>query len=112
MSNETLRHDSVINQTIFSFDMVYQYLSDCSAVIWDDSYLSYPHLVEGNEEDESEQDVFLILELDDPESTTVTMEFIKKDNLEVKKIGKSFWLTNTLGEEIQITPLSPMWNKS
>lgn len=84
-----------------SFETACRMLEDCSAVIWDDTYLSYPCVIEDDESVDDEKDaLFLRLECEDTKR-----EFIIGDNRTVQVEGKSLWLKDKYGEEIQISPL-------
>lgn len=75
-------------------------LSDASAVIWDDDYLSYPSLSDLKWEDKNE-----FLYLSGGAEYTVDATFKEENNRSVKVDGCRIFLTDDEGEEVQITVL-------
>jgi hypothetical protein len=77
-------------------------LENCAAVIWGDSFLSYPSVPDlaanGNNE-------FLFLKCEDEEGQIFTASFTQNENERVQVSGSSMFLTDDKGEEIQITIL-------
>ena len=79
-------------------------LQRCSAVIWGDSFLTLPNVSnpsgEGNE--------FLTLETVDEEGREFSASFLEEDNQEVTVADSSMFLTDSGGEDIQVTLLNPV----
>lgn len=75
-------------------------LENCSAVIWDDTYVSYPSIADLTGEDENE---FLYLSVDNS-----NVKFAEGENRTIKVVGSSMFLVDTDGDECQITLLNPV----
>jgi hypothetical protein len=89
-----------------TFKEAFRILLDCSAVIWADNFLCYPCLND-EETENSNEDMFLELEITDAEGQVFSANFYRGDNEEVKIEGGSMFLSDENGEEVQITVLVP-----
>jgi len=87
-----------------TLNQAYRLLEDCSAVIWADYFLTFPAL----QDEDNEPKMFLSLDSTDEHGKVFLVEFYRQDNQEVKAIGNSLFLTDTTGEEIQLTLLHAM----
>lgn len=85
-----------------TFEQMYAILEECSAVVWDMHFLSYPaYWMPGNGDGDGQ---FLHLEgkegFDEYE-----VNFKEKDNEVVKVVGKRFILKDYKGNDVEIRPL-------
>ena len=88
-----------------SFEKMFEILNDCVGMVWDDNYLSYVS-INNDPKAIEEGEAFLTLECTDDKSLElVSVQFRKKDNLQVTVVGHSIWLKATDGEDCQLVPL-------
>lgn len=90
-----------------TFEQAYKLLEDCSAVVWEDYFLTFPALRDEQDEDPG-NDLFLQLESTDEHGRVFGADFFRGNNQEVKAEGSSLFLTDSNGEEVQISLLAPM----
>jgi hypothetical protein len=80
-------------------EQAYGLLANCSAIVWDNSFLSYPSLIEDDER-------FLELSAD-TEDGTFEVAFEVAANQNVRINGSAMFLTDTDGDEQVLSLLSP-----
>lgn len=89
---------------VIPLDKAIKLLEQCSAVIWDDNFLSYPSV---NSEDTDESDhTFLFLSANE-DGNESQAEFQDGDNKTVSIVTNSMFLQDTNGNEVQVTLLVP-----
>lgn len=79
-------------------------LTDSAAVIWDDNFLCYPSVADLTGEDDNE---FLRLFVVDDEGLEYEVRFAEGLNRSVAVVSGCMFLTDTEGNEVQISILVP-----
>ncbi len=90
-----------------TFQQAFKALTDCSAVIWSDGFLSYPALRD-EDTDDADKDMFLSLAIMDDEGQVFDALFYRGDNLSVEAEGSSLFLFDSEREQVQVTLLAPV----